>query len=220
VGRVVANGKAYKRRGKLGRAKGRRPPYPRILITCEGKKTEPLYFEDIRKKNRVPSAHVRVLHSDFGTEPRQVVDFAESKFLETREFEWVFAVFDRDDHRTYHNALARARALDKKLKNNEKRTVRFLAIPSVPCFELWLLLHFVNHQTFCHRDELLSRLRQHVPGYSKGQVGVFALTEPGVAAASARAEWLRRHFSPRSGTDPYTDVDCLVAMLLKMTSTV
>lgn len=216
MGRFVASVRSYKKRGKLVRTAGHRPPYPRILIACEGEKTEPLYFEDIRKKNRVPSAHVRVLHSDLGTEPRQVVDFAEGKFLETREYEWVFAVFDRDDHRTYHDALARAQSLDKKLKNNEKEAIRFVAIPSVPCFELWLLLHFVNQLAFCHRNELFRRLAKHITGYSKGQTGVFALTEPHVPVATSRAEGLRGRFGPHSGTDPYTEVDVLVAMLLKM----
>jgi hypothetical protein len=113
---------------------------------CEGKKTEPIYLDDIRKAFRVPSAHLRVLHSDTGTEPRQVVDFAESKFLETREFERVYAVFDRDSHRTYHDALARAAALNEKMKNSERKLVHFAAVPSVPCFELWLLLHYANLQ--------------------------------------------------------------------------
>jgi hypothetical protein len=193
---------------------GRRPPYDRVLIVSEGKKTEPLYFDDIRKKNRIPSAHISVLHSDYGTQPRQVVDFAEAKFLETKEFEWVFAVFDRDDHGTYHDALARAKALDKKLKNSERKSVRFLAIPSVPCFELWLLMHFVNQQAFCDRHEMLHRLRQHIAGYNKGQTGVFALTEANFPTATARATWLRNNFTPYTGTDPYTDADILVAKLL------
>jgi RloB-like protein len=118
-----------------------------------------------------------------------VVDFAEAKFRETKEFEG-FAVFDRDDHGTYHDALTRAKALDKKLKNSERKSVRFLAIPSVPCFEIWLLLHFVNRQAFCDRHEILRRLRQHIPGYTKGQTGVFALTEANVPVATARATWL------------------------------
>jgi hypothetical protein len=44
----------------LRRKSGKRPPYDRVLIVCEGEKTEPQYFEEIRKINRVPAVHVRV----------------------------------------------------------------------------------------------------------------------------------------------------------------
>ncbi len=37
----------------LKRKKGSKPPYDRVLIVCEGRKTEPLYFNDIRMQNRV-----------------------------------------------------------------------------------------------------------------------------------------------------------------------
>jgi hypothetical protein len=33
----------------LQRKKAKRDPYARILIVCEGKKTEPNYFKDLRK---------------------------------------------------------------------------------------------------------------------------------------------------------------------------
>ena len=114
----------------LSRRRGKRPPYDRVLIVCEGEKTEPNYFNDIRRQNRVPSAHVRVLPSDYGTQPRQVVNFAEYLFLESREYDWVFAVFDRDEHPTYHDAIHRARALDQKLKNDERKK------GEIPCYSI------------------------------------------------------------------------------------
>lgn len=69
---------------ELRRKRGNRPPYQRVLIVCEGAKTEPIYFNDIRKKNRVPSAHVHIISAD-GTDPMQVVSSAEKKFGETKE---------------------------------------------------------------------------------------------------------------------------------------
>jgi len=90
---------------------------------------------------------VRVVHAG-RTQPRQIVDDAEALFNESREYEHVYAVFDRDDHATYHNALTRAEQLDNTLRNDEKKLVRFFAVPSVPCFELWLLLHFENVLAF------------------------------------------------------------------------
>ena len=157
--------------GKLARKRGKRPPYPRILIVCEGKKTEPQYFEEIRIQNRVPSADVKIVHSEFGTQPRQVVDYAEMLFKKSKAYEHVYAVFDRDQHATYHDALTRAAALNGALRNDERKPVSFTAIPSVPCFELWLLLHYANIQAYFERDEIYRRLREHLPQYQKGARG-------------------------------------------------
>jgi hypothetical protein len=197
----------------LARKKPKRPPFDRILIVTEGAKTELLYFEDIRKQQRIASAHIEVLHSALGTEPRQVVDFAHQRFLANREFDCVFAVFDRDDHRTYPDALARARTLDNKLRNDIRQLVRFFAVPTVPCFELWLLLHYQNQIAPLHRSDAFNRLKTYIPGYSKGARDIYALTEPKIDDAIERAANLRRIHTANSGTDPYTDVDTLVGRL-------
>jgi hypothetical protein len=197
----------------LKRKRGVRPPYDRVLIVCEGKKTEPQYFEEIRKINRVPPVHVRVLHSDFGTEPRQIVDYAEAIFAEKKEYERVYVVFDRDEHRTYHDALNRANQLNGKLKNDEKKNVAFLPIPSVPCFEFWLLLHFDDVQAYFHRNEIFAQLKRHLHNYEKGLDGVYAATQDRLPTASQRASKLRQRYSPHTGTDPYTGVDELVEKL-------
>ncbi|ADP70715.1 hypothetical protein Rvan_1460 [Rhodomicrobium vannielii ATCC 17100] len=196
----------------LARKKGTRPPYDRILIVTEGSKTEPIYFEDIRQQNRVPSAHIRIVPGE-GTAPIQIVDTAWDLFLKEKAFEWVFAVFDRDEHRTYHEALRRAAALDQSRKNDEGKSIRFIAIPSVPCFELWLLLHFRDVHDFWHRHALIRELRSDLPGYEKGMEGVYERTEPSLAQAVARAQRLKARFSPENGRDPYTSVDEVVSLL-------
>jgi RloB-like protein len=196
----------------LARRKGKRPRYPRVLIVCEGAKTEPIYFDDIRRQNRVPTAHIRVIHAD-GTQPRQVVDFAENTFLETRESDVVYAVFDRDDHATYADAIKRAAALDGKLRSDERKPVRFIAIPSVPCFELWLLLHFTDIQAFHHRTKIISFLSTRISGYEKGMENIYAMLEPSLPQAIERAQRLVVRYGPIPGTDPYTRVHEVVELL-------
>lgn len=196
----------------LARKKGKRQPYQRVLIVCEGEKTEPTYFNDIRKQNRVSTAHIRVISAD-GTEPRQVVDFAEQKFLETKEYDWVFAVFDRDDHLTYADAVSRASQLDNRLRNDERKPVHFTAVPSVPCFELWLLLHYVDILAPFHRDEIIRRLRSHIQGYRKGSVNIYAMTEASLPQAIGRAQKLVAMFQPIPGEDPYTRIHEVVQLL-------
>lgn len=198
-------------RRKTGKLRG----YDRILIVCEGEKTEKNYFDAIRKLHNVPKAHVRVLPAN-GTECRQVVDYAEKEFHRNdRTYEWVFAVFDRDAHRTYHEALDRAEALDGKLKNDFKKPVRFVAIASVPSFELWVLLHFFDVREFYDRSETLRRVRQHLPRYEKGSETVFKDIEAALDVAVGRAKGLRQRFNARQGNQPFTQIDEVVELLQK-----
>ena len=211
---------------QLLRKVGQRPSYDRILIVTEGSKTEPFYLGEIRSKFRLNTANVAVQPSQFGTTPLQVVEYAEHLFLngdEYREipkkgFEQVYVVFDRDDHETYHNALAKAAALNGKLRKELKQEVKFEAIASVPCFELWLLLHFEDVQAPLHRTEVYQRLRQYLPNYDKGQAGHYAQTSQNLEDASRRAEHLGQLTTAHDGTEPYTDMHRLVHLLTTLTS--
>ncbi|MGE3777954.1 MAG: RloB family protein [Pirellulaceae bacterium] len=184
-----------RQRRQLERKLNRRASYDRILIVSEGSKTEPNYFMEIRAEYRLHSANVQVRPSELGTEPRQVVNYAldlfehgdDYKGIRPRVFEQVYAVFDRDDHHTYHDALARARALDGTLKNDLGRRIRFVAIPSRPCFEFWLLLHFEDVRHLIHRDEATRRLRRYLPDYEKGYGRAFADIKSELETAINRA---------------------------------
>ena len=155
----------------LARKNGRRAPYDRILIVCEGSKTEPNYFNEIKQFYRLHTANVEVQHSSLGTCPLQIVKSAEELFLngnsgkgiQKQAFEQVYAVFDRDDHKEYFNARNKADTLDGKLKNDLNKKAKFKAISSVPCFELWLLLHFEDIQAPMHRDDALTRFKKYLP---------------------------------------------------------
>jgi hypothetical protein len=198
-----------------------REPYDRILIVCEGKKTEPNYFHEIRQEGRISTVHICISPSQLGTQPLQVVNSAVALFHEKkRAFEKVFAVFDRDDHSTYNNAINRAESLSSNgdLINDEGKQATFKAIVSVPCFELWLLLHYANIQSYFHRREILHQLQTHITNYEKGQNGLYKLTQDFLPKATERAENLRNRFSCLPGEEAYTDVDELVGILRSIKS--
>jgi len=205
----------------LARKSGKRASYDRILIVCEGSKTEPLYLGEIRAEYRLPTTNVQVHPSQFGTTPLQVVEYAEHQFvngdeardIQPRAFEQIYVVFDRDDHDTYHNALAKAAARHGKLRNDLNKSVSFTAIASVPCFELWLLLHFEEVLAPLHRTEVYQRLRPYLPGYDKGQPGHYANTKLHLAVAMQRAEHLTTLADAYDSTAPYTDLHRLVRLL-------
>ena len=159
--------------------------------------------------------------SEIGTAPIQVVQYARTLFesgdrhkqIQPRAFEQVYAVFDRDDHASYFDALQLSDSLDGKLRNDNRQAVRFQAIASVPSFELWLLLHFEDIRAPIQRDEVMRRLRLHLPGYEKGAGQVFTLTRDRLGAATQRAQALVKRFSAYDVPNPYTGIGGLVTLL-------
>ena len=63
---------SYARRGPV------REPYDRVLIVCEGKKTEPYYFRGLRLHYRLSSANIEIMPAD-GTDPLSIVSFAQTR---------------------------------------------------------------------------------------------------------------------------------------------
>lgn len=199
----------------------RRASYGRILIVSEGSKTEPLYFEDICATYHLHSANVEVQPSQLGTSPIQVVKYALQLFekgdlhkgIRPKSFDQVYAVFDRDDHGSYFDALNLAESLNGTLRNDAKQSVSFQAIASVPNFELWLLLHFEDIQHPLHRDEVMQRLKQHLSDYEKGAGGVFSTMQDRLKIATQRAQALALKFDAYTVPEPYTAIVKLVSVL-------
>ena len=215
------NSPKVRQRNQLARKQRKRVSYDRILIVSEGSKTEPNYFREIRAAYRLHTANVEVQPSGFGTAPIQVVRYAKEffeggdsqKYIQPRAFERVYALFDRDNHDSYDDALALAKSLDGKLNNDARQPITFRAIASVPCFELWLLLHYEDIQAPINRDDVMRRLVQHITNYEKGMDSVFAITGMRLTDATRRAEHLAAHFSAYTDPEPFTAVSELVKFL-------
>ena len=193
------------------------------MIICEGSQTEPLYFNAIRQALRLPTVNVQVLPSKIGTEPSQVVQYAQQVFengikesgIEARAFDRIYAVFDRDSHLTYVDARQQAQALDRKLKNNLGSKVTFQTIVSVPCFELWLLLHFKAVSTpAIDRKRVLKCLKKHFPDYAKGCSDIYQKTQDRLQCAIEHAKTLA--LPAKDATWPYTNVHELVEVLRQL----
>lgn len=198
-----------------------RASYARILIVTEGSKTEPLYLEEIRTAHQLHSANVAVQPGQLGTAPIQVLRYAQRLFEEgdlykgirPKSFDQIYAVFDRDEHDSYFEALNLARSLDGKLRNDDRQAVSFKAIASIPSFELWLLLHYEDIRAPIQRDEVMARLKQHLPGYEKGRGGTFAASRSLLATATQRAQALANNFNAYTAPEPYTALHELVTLL-------
>lgn len=149
----------------FSRERATRPPGRKVIIACEGGKTEPGYFAEIRVSKHLPRERI-VLVPPLGTDPLSVVDAAlAEKAALKKARRWfagdsAWAVFDGDEHfqacPDNWNA-ARQKALHHEIE---------LAV-SNPCFELWLLLHFRQCSTELHRDKARRLLRRWVKAYEK-----------------------------------------------------
>lgn len=197
-------------------------PHDRILVVCEGSKTEPNYLGEIRIERHLSNKLVLISGCPSGTAPLDIVDAAERLFLNGNShrdiargsFDQIFAVIDRDQHASYREALERASRLNLSMTNDEGREVPFTAIPSNPCFELWLLLHFIDVHANSPCADMEARLKQYFPNYRKGGPGNYASTKGRLDDARTRAQRLVESSSPHSDDEPYTGVHILVDKLL------
>ncbi|NOZ10066.1 MAG: RloB domain-containing protein [Gammaproteobacteria bacterium] len=103
----------------LKRRTARRAPYDVVLIVCEGSKTEPNYFCELRDAYRLSSANVSVTEG-IGSDPLSVVRRAEELFEKDSDYDAVFCVFDRDKHATYQQALEKVSTTNLKKREGRK----------------------------------------------------------------------------------------------------
>ncbi|MGM0575156.1 MAG: RloB family protein [Myxococcota bacterium] len=195
-----------RRRGSIKRKAGRKAGR-RVLIVCEGEKTEPKYFDGLRRCLKLVGVEVQVVRSP-NSDPVSVVNHAvklcrkESRLGAPYDHAW--CVVDRDDHEVFETARAKAR-----------RAKLELAV-SVRCFEFWLLLHY-EYTTAPHATtkDVVRKLRAHWRGYNKG----CSLPDDLLERRHTAAEHSRRVRSHHAGVagetfpNPSTTVDKLVEAL-------
>ena len=186
-----------RREQDLRRVPGKKPPRRVILVTCEGKKTESIYLKGLRTAWRLSTAEIEVV--GVGMTPSKVVERAiERKKQSGVNYDEIWCVFDRDEH----GDLERAQQLA------EKHHVSVAL--SVPCFEIWYLLHFVfTTRQFRNYDELGRVLKDHIPHYDKNRDYTATLLCR-LDAAFKNAGQLRTFNEVNDTTCPATDVDLLV----------
>jgi len=141
-----------KRKGTPSRRRGEtRKPSLRILIVCEGEKTEPAYLGHLLQILQLGSVKVKGL----GKDPVKLAEYGRDR---AEEFDKVFIVFDRDQH----SNIPAAQAI---ISQNEMKE-----IISSPCFEFWLLLHFLHTTasfTDCRAVKAALKEQQGFSNYSK-----------------------------------------------------
>ena len=150
----------------LRRRRAVRKPKRRFILFCEGEKTEPAYFSTVRVARRsalievqvVPGAGVPVTVARRATAWAREYGLAPRRRKRRDSFEegdQVWAIFDRDDHPRFDEAVALCESSGVHVARSD------------PCFELWLVLHERDYDRACTRRDVQRKLASLRPEYDR-----------------------------------------------------
>ena len=202
-------------RERIARRGPKRESYDRVLIVCEGKRTEPLYFGGLADHYRLSTANIVVVGK--GADPRTVVREAKNQRKSERQhgekYDRVYCVFDRDEHATFERACDEARANGLMLAT------------SWPCFEFWLRLHFgFSRKAYARAggksaaQNCVDEVSELLPGYAKGAHGVFRKLQERLVGAKADAARVLADAVATREFNPSTEIHELVDYLQSLKS--
>ncbi|WP_158744080.1 RloB family protein [Acidisphaera sp. L21] len=189
----------------------------RALVVCEGGKTEPQYLTDLVSSLGLGSADVRICGEECGSDPKSIYNFAIDMFSKDGDYDVVFCVFDRDKHSTFD--WARTQILKTELPNQKK----IYCIYSIPCFEYWIMLHFVHTDSPITEaggksagQIAVSNAKRYIPKYRKAAVGVFQATKDRLPQAIKSSKIILQASIQSGSENPTTRMHELVEFLISM----
>lgn len=203
----------FRSRDSYDRRAPKREPYDAVVIVCEGGKTEPNYFEGLKATYRLGSANVDV--QPMGRDPLSLVNHAIEQLENDSTLTYAYCVFDRDTHATFGDALRKAR------DHAQGKNGRLRVAVSVPCFEVWPLLHFGYSTAPIEAgggktvgERACSLLHKVMPDYSKNDRAIFEKLASRLEAALINAGKLRAYNEQADSDNPSTSVHELVRYLI------
>lgn len=197
------------------RRQGHRPVQRNFLIVCEGEKTEPNYFMEIKRRMK-SGAGSKVEVVGAGAHTRDLLDCARAAIAKRRAeglpmYYHIWLVFDKDSFE--------ADDFDNTIKMVESEN--WHAAWSNEAFELWYLLHFQEVTGGAlPREQMFEMLGNYFgDGYRKNDEGVFERVKEHSYHAIERARRLSDRWQgcPPHQANPCTTVGILVENLLKYT---
>jgi hypothetical protein len=196
-----------------------RPIANKLLIVCEGQKTEPAYFKGIRQHKRLRTLQVTIVDASGRTNPMGIINraIAERQTIKS-DNGWepddsVWAVFDGDEHR-HQDPQNWQTAIDtaKVQKIN-------LAITN-PSFEFWYLIHYQDAFGQMNADTAAKQLQKHIPNYTKSQTlfpdPLLNRTPDAIQRATKIAQQIEQHSLDRYSNPCCSRLPELVKRLLEL----
>jgi len=129
-----------------------------VYLFCEGKKTEPNYFNSINRHFRIflrGKYRIEIVPNEY-TDPVGIVNKALEKINTIETNDKIWCIFDVNSHTEDEIQRAVAHANNK---------VKILL--SNPKFELWFLLHYEYTTAYMKGKDLDKRLKKYIENYIK-----------------------------------------------------
>lgn len=154
------------------RLKSKRQAPANYLIVCEGKKTEPNYFNGLKKKinekygNKVDVLIPNIDIKGTGMNTTSLVKYTQKTVNHANKvYGQVWVVFDKDDYN------------DEQF-NSAIDNCNYNVAWSNPNFELWLLAHFKKVSRYVSKDDVLQELskefqKNELGDYAKNDIDIF-----------------------------------------------
>ncbi|WP_201616117.1 RloB family protein [Psychrobacter urativorans] len=192
----------------LRRKQAQKSDYEKILIVCEGEKTEPYYFNNLINYHKLNTANINVV-GDCDSAPIRVLERAKELYEESKDtipYDKVYCVFDKDSHSTYLQTLN----IIKQILPLEI----FIAITSIPCFEYWILLHFTDTtKSYNNYREVSQDLKIFLPLYEKKNKNIYSELLPYLEVAKRNANKANMAAIKNQTDNPSTKIHELVEVL-------
>lgn len=154
------------------RLKSKRQAPANYLIVCEGKKTEPNYFNGVKRKinekygNKVDVLIPNIDVKGTGMNTTSLVKYTQKTVNHANKvYGQVLVVFDKDDYNDEQ--------FDSAIDN-----CNYNVAWSNPNFELWLLAHFKKLNRYVSKDDVLQELskefqKKGLGDYTKNDTNIF-----------------------------------------------
>ena len=189
----------------------------RILILCEGAKTEPNYFAGIKTdktlENQLTGLRIEIYDTKYNTAlelVKQAVELKKEAVKELNPYDSAWVVVDLDGYAKHPEAFS--------LAKRNKVNVAFSSIS----FEYWFLLHFGRFNLYFEKSRELEQLlrEKYYRNYKKSFQHYDYLRDK-TSKAIENAKWLREQVEFKKGDlpykyNPFTNVDELVEYLLSL----
>lgn len=189
-------------------------PSPYIRLVCEGKETEPNYFNGLLRSVGIKQPEAAFKAKD--NSPIGVAKAAKAVYKEAvslripKPMIWVWAIFDRDDHAGVPEAVS--------MLEGSPVGVAFSNI----CFEYWILLHYERTtRSFLNCDEVIDFIRKHHDAEYGKSNDHFERLRSKMPAAISHGNWLlESHWKfderPIWELNPWTNVQDIVQKISQL----
>lgn len=151
-----------------------------------------------------------------GSAPISVVEYAMEIAKTTSDIDHMVCVFDRDFHESYDRAIKKLE--DYKPKRKDKSKPIYKAITTTPCFEIWLLLHFLyTTKSYSHAEHVIQDLCKVLSGYTKKNALWFKQLIDKIDTAIRNATKLVEHNQKTNTVNPATNMHEIIEKLRGLT---